>query len=212
MRKQNVVGVLIAAALLAFANLTGSAGQLNASIVTLGSDFQDLTNSPPSSVVPGALESDTQIRIFAENSGVTVTSQPGLTNGTLVDSFFIHWDPANNGANNEVDFSNGSVTFSQNILAVYSSDANLNSTDSSFGLAGTTYPVGGQRGTRPNGGEILDAFSFSGSTLTISKLYTENMGIDQLRVITVSAVPEPTSLVMFGLAMVGVARRRRSQR
>lgn len=192
---------------LAMAAMVFCSSQANASIVSTSGSFDDISGTAGIDVTPGALESSTLIRVFSERSNVTVGAEPGLTPGTVVNSHFVHWDPTGSPGTNTAVFSSTTVTFSHAILAVYSADDDLDDTDATFGLGDATYPVGGLRGTRPNAGEVTDAFSWAGNSLTITTLYTENAGIDQLRIVT---VPEPTSFAMFGLALVGFARRKRS--
>ncbi len=176
--------------------------------------------APPPSVVQGALESDTLIRVFLERSNLTLAS-PLAVNvtlpdtyagtlagfnpldfilaGTVIESYFFHMDldgPA--GANTSYE---GSATFTTDILGIIWSESKLNDTDLPLGLATVVYPGGGvKRGSLDSPGSI-DTITLSATLRTVSfKLGHDDGNIEQFRVITL--IPEPSSLALavFGFA------------
>jgi len=110
-------------------------------------------------------------------------------------------------------------TFENIILGTMSDiDGNLEAMSSAFlGAAGTnyttTFPGSGPAAPFKNRGlEGFDAFTILGNQLRIRLRVTEPG--DWIRVITVSAVPLPAALPLFGtgLAILGLARWRRKRR
>jgi prepilin-type processing-associated H-X9-DG protein len=163
---------------------------------------QDLTmvDMPPS-VAPiganGALQSDTQIRMFREQQAFTLpssvrttVSSPGkyssytsggggsVAGGTKVDCYFIHFDPVNSGGRD----ASGSMSFSGDILGIVCCDADLNASDSVLGAPGTKYPTGTKsRGFESSGQEVI-SISADKRTLIIHRFYSTGCG-EQCRVI-----------------------------
>ena len=173
-----------------------------------------LLGTPPASVQPDQLTSNTQIFAFLERSNVS----GGLLGG-MIDSHFFHFDPTDNSSALK-SVMNQTITFDGLILAVISTNEGLDNTDPTLGAPGTMYPTGNM--TRRTGGiaEPDDMFSVSGNTLTITSVNSRNFGIDQLRVITQSAppaqvVPEPASMSMLAIGLAtmtaGYRLRRRSK-
>ena len=191
---------------------------VQAAVVSTSADIKKI--SAPSSVVQGALQSDSYIYLFEEQQGVVLgsdlsvdwlpsdgdsldTGKGGtIAAGTRVNSYFLHFDPLSDDAK-----AYGEVDFSDEILAVIFTTTNLNDSDSVLGNSGTTYGNSPDRGYEPNDEEY--------SNLPLPKSWWatnySNAGfIDQARVITAAPVPVPAALWLFGsalLAMVGIGRR-----
>jgi len=176
--------------------------------------------SPPPSVETGT---GAKSIVFAEQSVVLSSplavdiSAPGTYNslasltpgtiatGTAVSSFYLH---SFDGTDFTGTVYSGSITFSTAILGVEALDASLVATNSILGLATTTYF------TSPSGqgfefGSQIDSLTISGDTLSfLNETFTAP---DDLRIITASAVPEPSTLFMLGtglLALVGFSLKR----
>lgn len=213
MNFKNVICSLSASAFLIIGAMDSQA-----EIVMLDAPFDKI--AAPNSVAEGALESDSLFRVFDEKQGVTIAASLGLAAGTY-NSYFIHFDKTSSSSN---DFTldpatNPTITFSDNIVAIFAKDSDLDDSDGVFGSMTTTYvasSVQDLRGAGTINGEGNDNFSDSGDSLasaigtkvfTLDKLRLVGTGVDQIRIVT--AVPEPSSLALFGFAMFGLARRRK---
>jgi hypothetical protein len=152
-----------------------------------------ILKAPPITAIPNtrsSVQSD-NIQVFAEKQGVVAQhGVPGVTPGTRVNSYFIHYDPNLLQRRffelDRVFAPPAQITFSETILAVFGDDAELDSTDHVFGNA-PAYPDGFfYRGIE--GPENSDVISFKGRVLTIRRLFVRDSatepGTDQLRVIT----------------------------
>jgi hypothetical protein len=120
----------------------------------------DVTATPPASVLLGATQSDTEIKLFTERGGVTLVapvnvdvSVPGTYNfpasapyspatlpaGTTVDSFFLHFDRVSTTGFGRLT---GSVTVDCPIVGVIALTPQLDASDAALGRVGTLYPTG----------------------------------------------------------------------
>jgi hypothetical protein len=136
-------------------------------------------------------------------SGVLTLGGAAITSGTQVDSHLVNFQPSALLGQSV----NGSVTFSQNILAVVYSNFGLAANQ---GFSNTAYlqnPSTGYAYGQLFGAEtaLLDGFSFTGNTLNFNLSSSSLLGGDNLRVIT--DVPAPASLALvlagaFGLMAV----------
>jgi ABC-type transport system substrate-binding protein len=187
----------------------------------------------PTSLAAGATESSTNIRLFTEQQNLTLESDlnvnhlvsgaasftgngtdtnPGtsgtLATGTILSSFLLHLDPAGT----RVRTLSGSLTFDNPILGLIynnsSSNSTLNNTDSILGGLGVTYETSTSR--RFLIGENADSFTISadGKTLTLTMRAggTGATNIDNLRVVTSSAVPfefSPSLGLILGAGLIG---------
>lgn len=181
----------------------------------------------PASTLEGALDSNTQIFLFAEQASVTLGSAlavnldtpgtydnnnlpPGggpVAAGTLVDSYFVHYNPA---SGNQSLF--GSVTFDTDILGVLVFTAALEGSDASLGSPGTVYiPLGGDANRGLDFGP--DAVTLSADLRTLSFALSDNSNrVDQARIVVAGAgsiVPEPDTALLFGAGLLVLAAARR---
>lgn len=206
---------------------------LHAGILSVSGDLTQI--AAPPSVAVGALEDNTNGRIFVERAdyvlpsavSVDVDGTLGLYNeladltggtvaaGTSVDSYLLHFDP---------DFGNpsyaGSVQFDSTILAVIVLSASLDGSDAVLGAPGTTYQSGlPRRGLDLADFTILDSITLANSTTLQFDIVSGNQ-MDHIRVLTSTAtVPEPSTFTLLLVAAAPLAwsartrlgRRRRSE-
>jgi hypothetical protein len=197
---------------------------------TLGGSVVQI--APPASVVPGALESNSQIRFFKERSAILLNqsitveiTQPSIVDqvvdltpgqiaaNQLVDSYFLHTDTL---AGSGIVTFQGSVVFDAPVLGILVLGSSLDATDAVLGSPSTAYfsPSNIYRGfdgpdfsTSSDAVRDLVQLSLDRRTITL-QLRTEAF-TDQVRVIT-AVVPEPTSLALAaGCLLWGTGAQRR---
>jgi hypothetical protein len=188
----------------AVAGIIGTTGQV------------DVLSSPPASVEPGHLQSNSDVFAFTEQTdlklstavNVDITSPgtystdnsltPGtIAAGTSVESYFLHADPQNNDS-----MFDGSLTFSTPILGVIVLSSTLSASDTQLGATGTVYDTGDSgRGLELTTGQDFVILSSNLETLTFH--FFTHSNVDEVRILT--AVPEPSSLVLAGCGLVVVA-------
>lgn len=205
--------------------IIGCAQHADAGIIATSGAVIQIT--PPASVEGGALESDSDIRVFAEKSNLTLAQSfavniknPGtysglagptgsLAAGLVIDSYMFHTDHVGIPGGQSYD---GSITFDTDILAVITGKSRLDSSDPVVGLPTVAYPTGVSsidRGTLDSTG-AGDVLTLSGNRRTFTfHISHSSDNIEQFRIIT-EAVPEPASalLVMLGGLALGIRRRR----
>jgi hypothetical protein len=180
----------------------------------------------PVSFVSGDTESSTTIAILDE--GVSVLPADTFVNafgvgvhdgtappyllvpmGTRVHSYIVHFDPIGSS----FATLSGSVFFDpgETIIGVQTHTPLLYDTDAPLGHPMATYPPFME----------FRAFEFLPGTDTVtlppgmaSAAFTmfAELGIDQARILTTPAIPEPATLALFGLAAVGITILSRSRR
>jgi hypothetical protein len=191
-----------------------------AGIATTG----DVTQiAPPASVALGALESNTEVRLFAERTALLLSqsvtvdvTQPGLVDGAedltpgaitanqLVSSYLLHADAIGNGQ--PIVMFQGSVTFDMPVLGALITASRLTPTDSVLGSLATVYNPTVNRGFEFGvaGQGVSDSLVLSPDRLTVSFVFRTTSQYDQVRIVT-SAIPEPTSVYLGGSGCVGIA-------
>ncbi len=189
----------------------------------------------PASVRPGAVESDTVVRVVTERTltlsaslTVSVTDATGamtaktLLAGACLQSHLLHFDAVGTGTTSSLS---GTASFSQPVLGVVPLSPLLDVTDSGavpFGLPGTAYPSGdASRGIEPR----IPVINPNGDLLMLSNPTTVGFtfrtdGFDQVRILTqcdpppvVPDVPLPAMLSITAggtMAVFAAFGRRRS--
>jgi len=157
--------------------------------------------SPPASVAPGALESDTEIFAFPEGqniilgaslpavlaladpvfNGSALPAAGNLPPGMVVNSYFFHADSATGSGQATVS---GTVTFDESIVAVIVSTANLSGSDATLGAVGTVYGADPLRGLE----NADDQISISSDLRTLNIQFSREDVEDHVRVITQGSV------------------------
>ena len=189
---------------------------VSAEIVSFNSVI-DVIDPPPPSVRLNDLESNTQIRVFQEQSNYEVTSPfiisgtgPRLFDsfgdyqdqllpvGTRFDSYFVHVDTL--GSSSAI-LGIGELTFSTPIIGIVGRDPHIFETNPIVGAPGTLYPL-----TRDSQhfdfNNNDDFFDLLGDGRTVRIQAEAGAKQDQFRILVAPAVPEPTSFSLLGFAMM----------
>jgi hypothetical protein len=192
-------------------------------------------SNPPADVSSNQWESNTQVRVFAEQQGLTLSqplgldisvagTSPGATDdnlspatlaaGSVVSSYEVHFDPNGQRATDNALAATGSVTFDQPILGLIINATDLNSTNSVLGLAGVTYPDGPDHGLDIAPGAVgtgtADQITLSADMRTVTFDLRAASFADDFRVVT--ATPEPGTVLLVGMGAAGLVCRRRRAR
>ncbi|WP_432201292.1 PEPxxWA-CTERM sorting domain-containing protein [Erythrobacter sp. W53] len=136
---------------------------------------------------------------FDEVQGFQLTADlAGIAAGTFVNSHYVYFDPQNSTT------MEGNVTFDGNVLAILTATGQMSATDALLGNSNVTYQNPGLRGLESN-----DSASFAGNQVFVD-LRASTPG-DYIRVITLSAVPEPGTwaMMLLGFFGLGAAMRRK---
>jgi hypothetical protein len=175
----------------------------------------------PSSLLPGAQESDSTILGFAEQQGVLLLSNvnvgitspgtwiccsfPGGTvdSGTTVNSYLLYASPASDQSGDDFRTFTGSITFSpgERIVGIMIEYQQLAATDSILGASGTTYPppTYGKAGL-----ESLDEVIVGSNASSVYvDLHIAAGNIDMIRILT--ETPEPADFVLLGSGLIALA-------
>ena len=137
---------------------------------------------------------------FDELQNVVLTeSVAGIAAGTKVASHYIFFDPTAGRIM-------GNVTFSSTILGLVTTTPMLKATDATFGLSGVTYLNPEQRGIEA----ANDSVSFSGNQVFVN--FGAGTPGDYIRVLTTSALPEPSTWAMMLLGFLAIGGALRSRR
>jgi len=209
-------GIRNALAALAIVAGSSSAG---AGIVSTSGAVQFVA-SPPSDVSSNQWESNTIIRAFDEQQGLTLPqdvavditlpgTSPGATTdnlspgvipaGMIVNSYALHFDVNGTRATDNALEATGSVTLGDDILGLIVISDNLNSSNGILGLPGLTYANGPDHGLEinPAGGGTSDFITLSSDRRTVTVDLMNASFSDDVRILTAvpaaSAVPLPAA-------------------
>lgn len=212
----------IATKLLLAASLLALPAQASATLVSVTGGLSSMNSGPeilypaPSDVNDDAA-TNTHMQGFDERQNFILDMDYAINGGTLFAGTRVssHMIFLNSDGDNLLTHSNVLWTFSSDILGVMSNTSGSYEVASSdfFGAADTLYPVVAftARGLE-NNTNSGDFVSYLGNILTTSMKVTEPG--DWIRVLTVSTVPVPAALPLFGtgLAALGLLGWRRKRK
>ncbi len=191
--------------------------------------------SPPASTANGVLESNTQVFVFPEQQNITLStaidvnislpgtspsgnsinfSQATIPVGTLISSYFAHFDSIGSPGADNPAIVTGSITFGSDVLGLIVGQSKLDATDSYPGLPGSTYGTGQSARDleiviNGVGQGTNDEITLSNDRRTVSFNLRDGSGTDEFRIITAAAtVPEPASLSLIAFVTIPLLLRR----
>lgn len=209
--------------------LSISAQDSLAGIVAISGDISLITS--PSSAQLNQLTNEEQILGFFEQQGVVLSSNlsvsataPGaygasaggtLFAGSTVSSYMFHADTL-------VDLSSGTqlqatVTLDELVLGIIFERGLLDASDGTLGLSTTSYAAltqdSGFRelefgGLMQCGISTVDCVTISADRRSVSFNFSVGPYIDEVRIVTATSVPEPSSLLLSAVALLAIWRRR----
>ncbi len=120
--------------------------------------------------------------------------------GTEVTSYLLHFDPVTAGTT-----ANGIYTFDQEIVGLIFHTVKLNATDGLLGLSSIIYPTDPDAQSTQFRGALNEAtdqliISADRRTIDLTMFAGGNGSIDQIRILTAQAVPEPNGVALLAIA------------
>lgn len=134
---------------------------------------------------------------FGPNAGA---GNQTIAAGTEITSYLLHFDPVTAGTT-----ANGIYTFDQEIVGLVFVPAKLDATDTLLGLSSIIYPTDPGAQTTQHRGALNEAtdqliISADRRTIDLTMFAGGNGSIDQIRILTAQAVPEPGGMALFAMA------------
>ena len=140
--------------------------------------------------------------------------------GVRMDSYFLHFEPIPNVDGLPVYIATGTLSFDSEILGTQFGEvsylpAEIELSTLMFKAENTSYNsffslAGGALELSSECGDFGDNYSISSDRRSLTFCFSANGNSDQLRIVTRSTVPEPATLTLLALGLVGIGARRRS--
>jgi len=192
------------------------------SILLFNTSGVTVLSSPPASLLPGALTSDSTIYGFTETTNLTLTSAlnvgistpgtwiccnslPGgtIAAGTEVDSYLLYASPVTDQSGQSFRDFQGSFTVGpgQKIIGIIVGYKNLSNTDALLGYPGTMYPPSNLNlGGLENTDEVILG---PNSQSVYVNFHIAVGGDDMIRILT--STPEPAGFALLGSGLLALA-------
>jgi hypothetical protein len=171
----------------------------------------------PGSLAVGAFEDGEFFYLIEEVAGFTNAApfSAGVMGGvipagTTSNFYIIHADPIES----TTTYYSGTVTFDAPIIGLYVGSSTLNLLDPvvlALGSPVSTYPTGWPNRGLEVGQGFGDSYILSNGNMTLTLNFATGPDVDQLRVV-VAAIPEPATVVLFGLGAAALILFRRLRR
>ena len=206
-----------------------SALNVQAGIITIGTDIEFVGSSAGLDLTEGQIESNTKIRVYSEQLNYTLTTNIAVDDtsigsvgnsvsgtiltGTLVDSYLVHFDKV---GSNSIDLALGGNVIADmgvEILGIIFTSTRLNASDTELGLA-SSYSTSSVRGLEFTNDDTYGLATIGGFLRNLRMDLETSTNIDEIRIITTAAapVPVPAAVWLFGSALLGLTGIRRRKK